>query len=433
MCNIIHVISNDSHSFLKFISTIYLCREGPCVLPHWISQNIGYIEGIGNMKKTKAVKSTKQPINKSRNLLKAAVFVGPKKELEIRDYPVQKPRKGQVGLKLELSGICGTDIHIHEGRLVIPGPMVLGHEFIGTVDQIGAGVDTDAQGKKLRKGDKVIVNVGIACGKCFSCKNDETASCLNFGVTYLKDPAKAPHFFGGYAEYSFAPATNCIKVPPSLDLKAVAAFPCAGPTAIRAYAFAGGLKKGELVVVQGTGPVGMFAIAWAAAAGCTVMAIGSGSNPDRMKLAKKLGAVKVLDYKKVSEAKRLEEVQKMAAKLKRGNGADVVFEASGAPSAVPEGLNLVRTRGRYSIPGQYSDSGTIAIAPHLITFKAINIIGSGQYKAEDIVAYMNFLKKHKEVAKTVAACVTHTYPVSKANQAMKDVSNGKSVKAVFTL
>ena len=196
--------------------------------------------------------------------------------------------KGQVGLKLEVSGICGTDIHIHEGRLAIPGPMILGHEFIGTVDALGAGPGLDANGKKLRKGDTVVVSVALPCGTCFNCKNDETASCLNFGVTYFNDPDKAPHFFGGYAEYSFAPAANCIKVPASVDLNAAAAFPCAGPTAIRAYTFAGGLNKGELVVVQGTGPVGMFAIAWAVAKGCTVMAIGSGSNPARMKLAKKL-------------------------------------------------------------------------------------------------------------------------------------------------
>ena len=127
--------------------------------------------------------------------MKAAVFTKPGKALEIREYPVQTPGKGDVGLKLLRSGICGTDVHILEGRLAIPGPFIPGHEFIGEVNELGQGPGLDCNNKKLRKGDKVIVGVGIPCGKCFSCINNETASCLNFGVTYLKDPELAPHFF----------------------------------------------------------------------------------------------------------------------------------------------------------------------------------------------------------------------------------------------
>ena len=109
-------------------------------------------------------------ITKPPNVMKAAVFIEPNKTLDIREYPVQKPGKGQVGLKLEVSGICGTDIHIHEGRLPIPGPMILGHEFIGTVDALGAGPGLDANGKKLRKGDTVVASVALPCGTCFNCK-----------------------------------------------------------------------------------------------------------------------------------------------------------------------------------------------------------------------------------------------------------------------
>lgn len=364
-------------------------------------------------------------------LVKAAVFTGANTALEIREYPVSLPREGEVGVSLERSGICGTDVHIHEGRLAIPGPFIPGHEFIGTVDALGKGAVHDGRGKKLKRGDRVIVSVAIPCGTCFSCRTGETASCLNFGVTYLKDPDQPPHLFGGFAEYVFAPAGNCVKVPRTVDLDAVAAFPCAGPTALRAFEYAGGLTGDELVVVQGTGPVGLFAIAWAARAGCRVAAIGSGSNPVRLKLARRLGAARIFDYRKVPIEKRLDAVQRMAKRMGRGDGADVVFEASGAPAAIPEGLNLVRTRGRYVVPGQYSDSGTIAIAPHLITFKAITIVGSGQYKTADVAAYVEFLKRNRDVQKTFAACITHKYQVSQTNQALKNASAGTSVKGVL--
>ena len=117
--------------------------------------------------------------------------------------------------------------------------------------------------------------------------------------------------------------------------------------------------------------------------------------------------------------------------MKRGNGADVVFEASGSPAAIPEGLRLVRTLGRYIIPGQYSNSGPVSIDPQLITFKAIKIVGSGQYKLRDIGAYVSFVKKHKDLQSKFAACVTHKFSVRQANEAVRTVSTGTAVKAVF--
>ena len=363
---------------------------------------------------------------------KAAVFVGSGQPLEIREYPVRRPRAGTVLLRLGFSGICGTDVHVCEGRLPIPGPFIPGHEFIGKVERCGLRADADGPGKKLRPGDTVIACAALPCGKCFNCRQGETASCLDFGVSFAKDPAAAPHFFGGFAEFLHQPAHTLVKLPAGVSVAAAAAFPCAGPTSIRAFDFAGNLRGDELVVVQGTGPVGLFAIAWAARAGCRVIAIGSGASPARLALARRFGASDVLDYRRTPAAERLGIVQKAAAKMKRGDGADVVFEASGSPAAVPEGMHLVRTLGTYIVPGQYSQSGGIEIQPQLITFKAMRIIGSGQYKLADIVTYLRFLKRHPDIQRRFASCIQDRYAVADANHAMADVSAGKTVKAVFT-
>lgn len=362
----------------------------------------------------------------------AAVFVGAGKALEVRSYPVLPPSGEGALLSLARSGICGTDVHITEGRLPVPAPLIPGHEFIGRIEALGPKARRDGLGAPLRIGDTAIACVALPCGKCFTCAQSETASCLSFGVTYVRDPGVAPHFFGGYAEFLHAPATTLVKIPRGLPVDAVAAFPCAGPTVIRAFDFAGGLRRGELVVVQGTGPVGLFAIAWAAKAGCVVVAIGSGSNPARMKLARSLGARVVLDYRAVAEDVRAARIAALAAKLGRGNGADVVFEASGSPKAVPEGLRLVRTLGRYVMPGQYSNSGPIAIEPQMITFKAVKIIGSGQYKMADIGAYLAFLRRHKDLQTKFARCITHRFPVGQADAACRCAAEGRSVKAVLT-
>ena len=360
----------------------------------------------------------------------AAVFTKANRPLELKTYPVLPPKSGQALLKLAMSGICGTDIHILEGRLGSPPAFIPGHEFIGHIEALGAGVRTDGLGTSIKKGDAVIACVALPCGKCFCCRRGETASCLNFGVSNALNPADAPHFFGGFAEYLHQPAKTLVKIPAGHDVRAVAAMPCAGPTILRAIDFAGGFKRGELVVVQGTGPVGLFAVAAAAAAGCTVIAIGSGSIPKRLQAARALGAKVVMDYRKVPAETRLKKVQAMATALKRGNGADMVIEASGSPSAIPEGLNLLRTLGRYVVPGQYSSSGPISIQPELITFKALKIIGSGQYKIGDIADYLAFLKRRPRIAKAFVQLVT-PFPVSQAARAIRAVSSGKVVKGVF--
>ncbi len=362
----------------------------------------------------------------------AAVFNSESRTFRLAEYPVAAPRKGEALLKLLRSGICGTDLHICGGKLAMPpGDHIIGHEFIGTVCSLGAGATTDGLGQAIAEDDVAIACVAIPCGQCFNCRNDETASCMNFGVTYVQNPEQAPHFFGGFAEYLHSPAANLVRVPPGLDPDAVAAAPCGGPTVIRAFAYGGGVIPGELAVVQGTGALGMFAIAWAAAHGAHVVAVGNGQLEVRRQLAMQLGAQKLLCIHSTTPQERLERLQELATERCSGNGVDMVIETSGAPDAVPEGIGWLRTRGRYLIPGQYSFSGAATIEPQLITFKALRIFGSGQYTLGDIGSYLEFLRAHPTVAATLSRCVTHSYAVRDISAAVEDVRAGRVIKAVF--
>jgi D-arabinose 1-dehydrogenase-like Zn-dependent alcohol dehydrogenase len=361
----------------------------------------------------------------------AAVFTGAGKDLEIRSYPLMAPAEGSARLELVRSGICGTDIHIADGRLAVPAPVIPGHEFLGRIDSMGEGEASDGLGQKLHTGDMALACVAQPCGTCFSCTRGNTASCLNFGVTYVRNPEEAPHFFGGYAEALFSPLSNLVRVPDGLDADAVAAFPCAGPTVIRACEYGRFPQGGELVVVQGTGAVGLFAIALAASAGSTVVAIGSGSNEARLRLARRMGAEHVLDYRATSAEERAEMIKSLAHDMGRGDGADLVVEASGSPSAFAEGLQYTRTLGTYLVPGQYSASGGIEIQPQMVTFKALNIVGSGQYTLADVHAYLRFLQEHPQMQSAFADIITHRYTVAEANKAISNARQGLSVKGVF--
>ena len=364
---------------------------------------------------------------------KAAVFHGAKKDFEVREYSVSEPVPGWAGLNLISSGICGTDVHIHEGYLDMPDiPLILGHEFIGEVDALGAGNAADALGNELRVGDKVVACVAIPCGKCFNCLRGETASCLHFGVTYVKDVNDAPHFHGGFAEYLYSPVANLVRLPESVDPFAAAAFPCGGPTIIRACEYGGGLNRDEIVVIQGNGSLGLFAAAWAKAHGCFVVILGSKSNPERVRSTEALKPDLFLDYRKITPEAAAEKVRDIAAERSRGNGADVVIETSGSAGAVPAGLNLLRTRGRYFIPGQYSNRGPVPILPHLITFRALQLTGSGQYTMSDLGTYIAFLREHPEL-QSIFAEMVRKYPVSEVNAAMQNAKDGGAVKTVFAM
>lgn len=364
---------------------------------------------------------------------KAAVFQGPGKPFEVCEFSVAGPAPGQAGLRLVSSGICGTDVHIHGGFLAMPDyPMIIGHEFIGAVDSLGAGADTDALGHSLKIGDKAIACVAVPCGKCLNCRRGETASCLAFGVTYCKPVSEAPHLHGGFAEYLFSPAEGLVVLPATVDPFAAAAFPCGGPTIIRACEYGGGFEDGELVVIQGNGSLGLFALAYAKAHRCRVMVIGSAANPERTELTYELGADEFLDFRTLSEEEIIAKIQASAAKSGRGNGADVVIETSGARNAFPLGVNLLRTRGRYFVPGQYSNRGPVEFEPQKITFKALQITGSGQYTKADIGTYLDFLAKNRNLQE-IFRRLLKTFRIADVNAAMAEAADGKTIKAVFAM
>ncbi len=359
---------------------------------------------------------------------KAAVFQGPHRPFDIRSYPVGTPPRGMASLDLIASGVCGTDIHIQEGRLATGYPSIIGHEFVGRVREIHP---EDAEACGIRAGDAAIVDIACPCGDCPLCLGGDDANCLHMGVTNAGDPGQAPHLWGGYAEVTYAPIQNLIKIPEGLDPKTVSVYACAGPTAIHAFELGRqancGIETARVAVVQGLGPVGTFAVAYLAALGIPhVMAITAGHNPQREALARKLGASQIYSLEKQS----IETITQEIAAQNDGMGADLVFEASGSRTAVPQGLGLLRNRGTYLIPGQYSNSGGVEIEPQLITFRALRLIGSSQYSLRDVGLYLQFLQSHAHLRPVIDALIT-AYPVEKVNEAFADMKAGNNIKTVL--
>lgn len=359
---------------------------------------------------------------------KAAVFTGVNKPFEVREFEVTKTPSGYGRSELIASGVCGTDIHIHRGKLLTKAPSIIGHEFVGRL------VDCDEEEAKkfgLKSGDAVIADIAVPCGECLLCRTGDDANCVNMKVTNGGDIDVAPYLYGGYAEVNYTPLTNLIKIPDELDPLMVSTFACPGPTAIHAFRLGelAGVKitKDTVAVVQGLGPVGCFAVIYLKAMGAKkIYAITAGDNKQREALALEIGADEVLNVTRDGTAAVTEKLQKENG----GLGVDLCFEASGAPTAVPQGLDILRNRGVYLVPGQYSNSGGIEIQPQLITFKALHIIGSSQYSVTDVNAYLDFLCAHKETHATILK-LGNKYKVEDVNLAFDDAKAGNNVKTIL--
>lgn len=359
---------------------------------------------------------------------KAAVFMGVNKDFDVREFEVTTPPKGYAQMELIASGVCGTDLHFHNGKLAINPPTIIGHEFVGRICALD-----EEEGKKynLKTGDAVIADIAVPCGECILCKNGDDANCVNMQVTNGGSIDVAPYLYGGYTEVNYTPLTNLIKIPESVDPTVAATFACPGPTAIHGICLAEkagvDFSKINVAVVQGLGPVGVFALMYLKKSGIkTVYAITAGDNKERENLAMELGATKVYNLTREGE----DAITTALKAENNGLGVDLCFEASGAPKAVVQGMEILRNRGVYIVPGQYSNSGGVEIQPQMITFKALHIIGSSQYSICDVKKYLEFLDSNHDLFETIEK-LGSKYSISDVNKAFADAKKGNNVKTLL--
>jgi threonine dehydrogenase-like Zn-dependent dehydrogenase len=361
--------------------------------------------------------------------VRAAVLEAFNEPLVIRSYPDPgEPEPGEALIAVEIAGICGTDVHLWLGQLSIPLPNIMGHESAGRVEKLGAGVDRDWLGEPLRVGDRVTWASSIACGECFYCRvKRQPTRCLTrkaYGISYCA--SDAPHLRGGYAEkILLRPGTAIFRIPDSVPSESLIGAGCALTTAIHASERAP-LEWGDSVVVQGTGPVGLAAIAVARVAGAAkVVAIGG--PPHRLDLAREFGADVAID---IARATDVEQRRQAVFDAVGPYGADQVIECVGHPEAVNEGILLCRDGGQFVVLGQYADAGNISFNPHTITRKQLRVIGSWGFEPRHVARAIRLLEGNPALREKFARGITHRFPLAQADEALQTarrLSGGKTV------
>ena len=349
--------------------------------------------------------------------------------LVTREFPLpEKVEPGAALVRTEMAGICGTDVHLWKGELPIKLPVILGHETVGRIVELGAGLEHDWTGQPLNVGDRVTWNSTVSCGQCYYCavKRQPTRcpSRRAYGIGYRCD--EAPHFLGGYAEFHYLrPRATIFKLPDDLPTESVIGAGCALITAIHGVERTG-IEWQDTVVVQGAGPVGMAALAVAKSAGASRVILIGGPKA-RLETARRFGADEVIDLDQVREpAARLEAVRQLTG----GYGADVVLECVGHPSAIGEGMEMCRDGGKYLVLGHYCDAGPVLWNPHVITRKQLQVFGSWSSEPRHLKAAIDFLRANQERF-PFAQMVSHRFTLAQANEALQTTARWEALKSVI--
>lgn len=280
--------------------------------------------------------------------MRAAVFQG-KGKIGLREVPRPVPGVGQALIKVTLTTICGTDVHILKGEYPVRDGLIVGHEPVGVIEELGPGV------VGYGKGERVIVGAITPCGQCRACLTGVASQCGHGG--------SGSEAIGGWrfgntidgcqAEYVLVPdaQANLAKIPNGLTDEEVLLCPDIMSTGFSA-AERGHVRLGDSVVVFAQGPIGLCATAGARLAGASLI-IAVDSVPQRLEFARRMGADVVLNHKEqdvVAEIKRLTD-----------GGADVAIEALGQAQTFENGLRSIRPGGTLSSLGVYSGHLTIPL------------------------------------------------------------------------
>ena len=309
--------------------------------------------------------------------MKAAVFVE-KEKIEIQDIPRPEIEPGEVLLKVEYCGICGSDVHAYKsGNLYSPGT-VMGHEFSGTVTEIGNGVEGFAIG------DPVIVRPGVSCRECYYCIRGVPNLCIGGNIPVL---GLSPHINGAFAEYVriMRPEMQLTPLPDSISLQMAALTEpyCVAMHSLRKSRF----RPGDSILVIGAGPIGLALIELLALGGAGRITVIEKSEA-RIGQAAKFGADEMLnpDTEGIGLFDKVRSLNNIV-------GPDIIFECAGFPETFNMAVSLARRDGQVMVVSIIEQE--TPIYPYVLAVNEVDIKGCYGFTAEDFISVFNYMSDRR--------------------------------------
>lgn len=303
--------------------------------------------------------------------------------VELREVPEPTPGPEEVKIQVKAAGICGSDLHIYHGTIKLPlkPPVIMGHEFSGTITETGSSIT------KLKPGERVTSETSAqVCGKCIPCQTGNYNICAEKRLIGY-------WFNGAFTKYCIVPSRLVHHLPDNVS------FTAGALTEPLACCVNGVLEKtkispGDTVIVTGPGPIGLISLQLAKAKGGYVILCGTQADKERLELGQKLGADLAVNIEKTDPWNTISKITSNA-------GADIFLECSGSPNAVRMGLQLIRRGGHYTqigLAGQPFELDFDTVAYKELTVRgslgqrwtawvrALKLLQKGTVKTEQLVS-----------------------------------------------
>ena len=340
-----------------------------------------------------------------QTLCKQAKGVG---HMALVDLEIPEPGSGEVQIAVQAAGICGTDIHIAHDEFPYNPPVVLGHEFSGIVNRVGTGVT------EYRNGDPVMAETtATLCGTCPACQEGRTNHCLSRSVYGV-------HVNGGFAEFVSVRQEAVHRLPSNVDhIMGAMTEPLA--VCVRALSERIQVSSGQVVLVEGPGPIGLLATMLAKAHGATVIVTGVEKDKARLEVAGSLGADLIV---RVDHEDLMDAIQPLCGQ--RG-GVDITVEASGAVAAVESAFRCTRKGGTIVQLGL--SGGPITIDYSQISFRELNVVGSFAHCWSSFDSALTLMDRG---IVDVKAILTGVAPLQNWEQSFHRLEQGDGAKILLT-
>lgn len=338
--------------------------------------------------------------------MKALVKQNRERGLTLKDVPEPEIGINDVLIKVDRTGICGTDVHIYNwdawAEATIPVPMVVGHEFVGEIVEIGSNVSD------FKTGDIVSGEGHVVCGRCRNCMAGRRHLCADTKGIGVNRP-------GAFAEYLSLPMTNVWLHDPSIDRDVASIFDPFGNAVHTALSFP---VLGEDVLITGAGPIGCMAAAVAKHAGARYIVV-TDVNPWRLDLAKQMGATRVVDV-------RTESIQEVQMALGMTEGFDVGLEMSGSPAAFRQMVHEMCHGGKIAMLGIPTEE--MAIDWNEVVFNMLTIKGIYGREMYETWYKMTVLIQG---GLDLTPAITHRFHYTEFEQGFDVMLSGKSGKVIL--
>jgi 2-desacetyl-2-hydroxyethyl bacteriochlorophyllide A dehydrogenase len=331
--------------------------------------------------------------------MKAMVLERFGEPLQWREVPLPQLGAGEALVRITACGLCGTDLKISAGKLAgTPLPLIMGHEPAGEVVEVGSAVSN------VQVGDQVAVHFYVTCGQCEYCRTDRDSLCPNLSgrLGFELD--------GGFAEYVKVPAGNLFSISSSVPPEQVAVLGDCVATVWHGVRRRAQVQPGQDVVVMGTGGLGVHAIQVLRLSGARI--IGVDIAPEKLELARQMGADEVVDA-------RHEDVAARVLDLTHGAGVDAVLEFVGSPEVVQTDLSVLKRGGVLVLLG-YVPGQSFQAASTDVVLTEKRMVGSRASSKQDLIDVIRLVERG-----LLKPVITKRFPLEQVNQAMSLLASGQ--------